>query len=299
MSITAYIKAVRPNTLLLAITGAVCSFGLALFAQKFSFSVFILTLITSVLLQILANLANDYGDFKLGTDVSGKRIGPVRALQSGKISLRTIKIMIISCVFLTLIAGVSLLYIAFVDNFIFFWLFIGLGIASITAAIKYTIGKNPYGYQGFGDVCSFIFFGLIAVIGGYFLHTKNLSFIPVLPAISLGLLTASVLNINNMRDFDNDKACKKITFAIILGLRRAKIYHVLITVCALLGLVLFNLIYAKHWFNWLYVIIFIAPLKIIYDIYHIKNYVLFNNYLKLTSIMVFLLFVSFVICINF
>jgi len=295
---SAYLNAIRPCTLFLAITGAVCSAGLAVFASKFNLYIFLLILLTSVLLQILANLANDYGDFKKGTDTSGKRIGPTRALQSGNLSIKTIKIMIVINILAILCSGISLIYIALNQKTWLFLLFLGLGITSIVAAIKYTVGNNPYGYQGFGDICSFIFFGPIAVIGGYFLYTNNLSFMPILPAISLGLLTTSVLNINNMRDFTNDKLCKKITFAIVLGLQNAKIYHLIITSTALISLIIFNLIYAKHWYQWLYLLIFFAPITLMYKIYHVHNPLLLNPYLKFTSITIFILNIGFITCIN-
>ena len=299
MSLKAYINAIRPRTLFLAVASSICGSGLAWFVGGFNTGVFILTLVTASLLQILSNLANDYGDFQHGTDITGKRVGPVRALQSGAITPQRMKTMIVGVVLASTASGLALLYIALksVDAWVLL-VFLGLGIASIIAAIKYTAGNKPYGYRGLGDLFSFIFFGLVAVVGTYFLHTQRFGFLPWLPAVSLGFLTVAVLNVNNMRDMHNDKASGKITIPIMLGFKNAKIYHAFLTFGAMLCLTVFNMLYMNHWYQWLYMLVFVLLGKFLMDIFKITEHRKLDPYLKYTSMAIFLLAILFSVCIN-
>ena len=201
----AWISASRPRTLFLAFSVALCGNAIAFSTGNFNILVFILTSLLTLALQLLSNLSNDLGDFEHGTDITGNRIGPQRALQSKAITAKAMKRAIYFCSLLCAVIGIFLLYysLQFI-NIPYIIVLTGVGIACIFAAIKYTSGKNPYGYKGWGDFFSFLFFGPVAIIGTYFLHTGNIDFIPVLPSISLGLLTTSVLNINNIRDIEND-----------------------------------------------------------------------------------------------
>lgn len=195
----------------------------------------VLATATTVFLQILSNLANDYGDSKKGTD-NANRVGPERAVQSGAISLREMKNGIIISSLLSLLSGIALIYIGLKDcNLAYLVLFFVLGIASIAAAIKYTLGKNPYGYAGLGDLFVFLFFGIIGVIGTYFLHTHNFELVLVLPATTIGLLSASVLNMNNMRDIKNDAESNKKTLVVKLGIRKSKTYHTMLILGAIIS----------------------------------------------------------------
>lgn len=294
-----YFNAIRPRTLFLAVACSVCGSALAAFEGTFSVAVFALTLLTASLLQILSNLANDLGDFEKGTDTTGKRIGPVRALQSGAITLRRMKAMIIAFVVLTMVSGLTLLYV--VSRYIALsdlLVLLVLGVCSIVASIKYTAGSSPYGYKGLGDLFSFIFFGPVAVVGTYFLHTHQVSFLPWLPALGIGLLTVAVLNINNMRDMQNDKASGKITIPIRIGYHNARFYHVGLTLGAMLCFFVFNILYVEHWYGYLYLLVFVLFIKYLADIFHIEDKRKLDPYLKLTAMTTFLLSVVFAIGIN-
>lgn len=289
----------RPRTLFLAAATAICGSAIAYSTGNFSVVVFILTILIATILQLLSNMANDLGDFQHGTDTTGQRVGPQRTMQSGAITLHEMKRGIAIAIIVASIVGLILIYIAlqFMDH-IYMLLFIVLGITAIISSIKYTAGDNPYGYKGLGDIFSFVFFGLIAVVGTYFLHVHSLSFQPWLPAIGLGLLTVAVLNINNMRDMENDRSSGKITIPVRIGLRGAKIYHTFLTVGAFLCFVAYNILYAGNWYQYLYLIVFVLFLKILVDIWHIKENRLLDPYLKYTSMATFVLSVCFSICIN-
>ena len=298
-NIKSWISALRPRTLFLAVATSLCGSGIAYSAGSFKVSVFVLTMLTATVLQLLSNLANDLGDYQQGTDISGERIGPMRTVQSGAISPKQMKVAICIAMFVSCLVGLALIYEAL--QFLHIGtvvLFILLGLASIVAAVKYTAGKNPYGYKGLGDIFSFLFFGLVSVIGTYFLHTQELTFQPWLPAIGMGLFTVAVLNINNMRDIDNDLKSGKITVAIRLGLANAKKYHTFLTLGGILCFVAYSILYTQHWYQNIYCIAFVLFLKILYDILNIKDNKLLDPYLKYTSMASFLLAVLFVVFIN-
>ena len=234
-----WIEAFRLRTLPLALSSAILGSFLAYADGKFVLPVFILTLLTTLFLQILSNLANDFGDSMHGTD-NKNRLGPERTVQSGKISKKEMKFLIAVFVVLSLLSGILLIYFGLRNSkswlIVLFFL---LGVASIAAAIKYTIGKNPYGYSGFGDLFVFIFFGLVGVCGTYFLHTNQFQLVLLLPAASIGLLSAGVLNLNNMRDIENDAASGKKTLVVRMGSEKAKLYHTLLILLSLVLSVIF------------------------------------------------------------
>lgn len=298
-SVNSWISALRPRTLFLAVATSFCGSGIAYSTGRFSMSVFILTALTATVLQLLSNLANDLGDYQHGTDISGERVGPKRTVQSGAITPQLMKRAIAISVVLAMAVGGLLIYEAlqFMSVGIVI-LFIVLGFLSIVAAIKYTAGHNPYGYKGLGDIFSFVFFGLVSVVGTYFLHTHQLDFQPWLPAIGMGLFTVAVLNINNMRDMDNDKKSGKITVAIRLGLKNAKIYHAVLTFGGIFCFIAYSIIYATEWYQYLYVITFMLFLKILANIFTTKENRLLDPYLKYTSMASFILAIAFVLCIN-
>ncbi|CAK6712106.1 1,4-dihydroxy-2-naphthoate octaprenyltransferase [Vibrio harveyi] len=199
--------------------------------------------VTATLLQILSNLANDYGDAVKGTD-NDNRLGPQRAMQSGAVTADQMKKAIIFNIILTAIAGLTLVFYA-LSSFESIITFIGLGILAILAAIAYTMGSKPYGYVGLGDLSVFLFFGLLGVSGTYFLHTGHVDATLFLPALGCGLLAVAVLNINNMRDIENDSECGKRTMAVRLGQRKAKQYHFILLGGALLAFAAYLLIQDK------------------------------------------------------
>lgn len=214
---------------------------MALKEGSFNEVVFTLSLTTTLFLQILSNLANDLGDAEKGTD-NDNRVGPERSIQSGKISEKQMKVAVAIFVVLSLISGIALIWNgSFGKNILAQLGFIVLGIACIVAAIKYTAGKSAYGYKGLGDLFVFIFFGLVGVCGSYYLHDKNLELKHFLPAISIGLFSAAVLNLNNMRDHENDKASGKFTMAVKLGVQKAKYYHYTIITIGILSSLFFIL----------------------------------------------------------
>jgi 1,4-dihydroxy-2-naphthoate octaprenyltransferase len=233
--LNAWIHAARLRTLPLSVAGIIMGSSIALAEQQFNGVVFTLAMVTTLLLQILSNLANDYGDYSHGTD-NVNRVGPQRAVQSGIIKPREMKVAVILVSILTLLTGMFLIAVAFNGMLsLRFFVFLILGLASIAAAIKYTVGKKNFGYLGFGDLMVFIFFGQVSVLGSYFLHTLKFNIWVLLPATTIGLLSSGVLNINNMRDIENDRLFNKKTIPVRLGSEKSKIYHlVLLFVSALL-----------------------------------------------------------------
>ncbi|OBT16459.1 1,4-dihydroxy-2-naphthoate octaprenyltransferase [Vibrio sp. UCD-FRSSP16_10] len=218
-----WLSAARPKTLPLALTSIVTGSCLAYTHQHFSWSVSLLSLLTATLLQILSNLANDYGDSQQGTD-NQDRLGPTRAIQSGEISSKQMRIAMTACSILSLAAGLALILTSLTTT-TDIMIFLGLGVLAIFCAIAYTVGNRPYGYMGLGDLAVYVFFGLLGVGGTFYLHTLSISADLFLPATATGLLAVAVLNVNNMRDLDNDQAFGKTTMAVRLGLPKAKLYH--------------------------------------------------------------------------
>jgi 1,4-dihydroxy-2-naphthoate polyprenyltransferase len=221
--IKAWISACRLRTLPLSLSSISMGGFLAAWVHSFKPLIFFFCILTTILLQVLSNLANDYGDFKNGAD-SNVRKGPKRAVQSGAISPKSMKRAVIILALLSLFSGFYLLYLGLEISFSFLGFFL-LGILAILAAIKYTAGKNPYGYAGFGDVSVFLFFGLAGVLGTYFLQTNEVSPSLLLPAASCGLFSVAVLNINNIRDIESDALAGKKSIPVRLGPYKARIYH--------------------------------------------------------------------------
>ena len=232
-SFKVWLDAARPRTLPLSISGIIVGAALALKSDAFEWSIFLLALLATLGFQILSNYANDYGDGIKGTD-NTDRVGPARAMQSGLLTAAHLKKAIIITSIITMIIVVILIYVAFgKDHFLLSLLFLILGLASIISAIKYTVGKTAYGYRGMGDLFVFIFFGLIGVAGCYFLFNQELSFAQILPAITVGGLSAMVLHLNNMRDREADQKVGKNTMAVILGKKMAVRYHTILYILSL------------------------------------------------------------------
>lgn len=255
-----WISAARPRTLPLSISGILVGTGLALREGFFETPILVFALLTTLGLQILSNFANDYGDGLKGTD-NHERIGPMRALQSGIISHKEMKKGIILTSILTLAFAVVLIYLAFDNSEIgYVFLFLILGLAAIAAAIKYTVGETAYGYRGLGDVFVFAFFGLLGVVGSYFLYSKQLSHLVWIPAVIIGLLSTAVLNLNNMRDRNSDKNSGKHTLAVLLGEKKSKIYHFSLIISAFILSLLYVSLENRP-VNWLVFLAFV-PLGI-------------------------------------
>jgi 1,4-dihydroxy-2-naphthoate octaprenyltransferase len=224
MKISLWLHAFRLRTLPLALSCIGMGGFLAASVGAFQWDVFLFSILTTIFLQILSNLANDYGDSIHGAD-SVDRKGPTRAVQSGAISPAEMKGAIIIFVLLCLASGVTLLLISFGLNWNAILFFLGLGLLCILAAIAYTVGKKPYGYAGLGDFSVLIFFGLVGVMGSNYLFTKEISWIQVLPAMSCGFFSMGVLNVNNIRDIESDRNAGKFSIPVRIGRESAIVYH--------------------------------------------------------------------------
>ena len=220
----AWTQAVRLRTLPLALASIAMGSFLAADEGLFNVPIFILAAVTTIFLQILSNLANDYGDSLHGADSTGRE-GPTRSVQSGTITARSMKIGISITAILSLFSGTLLLYTAIKSLNTSFFIFLFLGIAAILAAMGYTMGKNPYGYAGFGDLFVLLFFGLLGVLGTCFLYTGYINAYHILPAFTSGLFATAVLNVNNVRDIDSDSLAGKKSIPVRIGREKAVIYH--------------------------------------------------------------------------
>lgn len=254
-----WLQAFRLRTLPLAISSIIVGSALALIVDGHVEGadargiVVVLALLTAIFLQVLSNLANDLGDHQHGTD-NADRVGPQRAVQSGAISAAQMKRAMIICGMLAFVSGCALITVAlgFTTKTL---LFLTIGLLAIGAAVKYTFGKNPYGYAGLGDISVFLFFGIVGVCGTFYLHVCGMALPVLLPAIGLGLLSAGVLNVNNMRDIANDAASGKRTLVVRMGSTNARIYHTVLVMGGLLGLVGFTLMADLGWTMWLFLVV--------------------------------------------
>lgn len=296
-NIKSWISATRPRTLFLAMATVILGSGLAWHDGAFSTKTLIWTFLLAVSIQILANFANDLGDYEKGTDTTGKREGPMRALQSGKISREQMKTALSITIAIVCFSGAMSVgrSLGWNENAL---PMLAIGACCIAAALFYTMGKHAYGYRGWGDLFAFLFFGPVPVIGTYYLHMQSIGWQPVLPAIGLGLISTMILNVNNMRDIDNDRASGKMTVAVRLGLKNARFYHTLLTFIMFSCFIAYNQLYEPTpWYRSLYTAVFIIYFRVLTHIHKKQGHAL-DPYLKLTSLPGFLLAVAFVICIN-
>ncbi len=274
-----WITAFRLRTLPLAISSILMGSFLAIASGIYNWFVISLSIITTLFLQILSNLANDYGDGIKGTD-NKDRVGPVRTIQSGKISPKEMRIGIVIFIILSLISGIWLIVESLGSSWYLGLLFFLLGLAAIASAIKYTVGNNAYGYIGFGDLFVFLFFGLLAVAGTYFLNTHSLDWKIFLPASAIGLLSTGVLNLNNMRDMKNDSKSGKRTLALTLGYSFSKTYHTILIASAMILLVVFIALQYNNPWQFIFVISFPTMIKELIEINKITDKKLLDPYLK-------------------
>ena len=286
-----YIKAARLRTLPLSVSGIIV--GSLLGANDLggisilNSAIFWLAIATTIGFQVLSNFANDYGDGIKGSDKN--RSGEARMVASGAITPSQMKSAMTITVIITLIVALGLIYQAFgKENFIYSILFFVLGIASIVAAIKYTVGNSAYGYSGFGDLFVFLFFGLVSVVGSYFLFTKQMNFEIFLPAISIGLLSTAVLNLNNLRDFEEDKKNSKNTLVVKLGVSNAKVYHYALIFFAFISASLYTFLNYKSELQLLFYISFIPLLVNALKVYKTSDLSLLDSELKKVALSTFL-----------
>ena len=283
-----YVKAARLRTLPLSVSGIIVGSFLAASHGYFNWLICLLALLTTVGFQIISNFANDYGDGVKGTD-NIDRIGPKRAIQSGEISPEQLLKIIKITSFLTLFTAILLIYTSFgKDDFMNLAVFFILGIASIAAALKYTMGKKAYGYFGFGDFFVFLFFGLLSVVGSYYLFTKQLNFTIFLPAFSIGFLSIGVLNLNNMRDSVSDAKSGKNTIVVKIGVEFAKYYHYYLLAASFLFAALYSFVFYKSWHQLLFLLAYIPIGKHFLVVVRNKRPVLLDPELKKLALSTFL-----------
>lgn len=286
--IKAWINALRLRTLPLSVSGVLLGSFIALQTGEFSINIAFWCLLTIILLQILSNLANDLGDNIKGTD-NKKRVGPMRSVQSGTISKKEMKTGIGIVIFLSLLSGVTLLFQSFQNiNYSFLTLFI-VGILGIIAALKYTLGKGAYGYYGLGDLFVMIFFGFIPVAIAFYIQTKEWNNILLLAGLSIGSFSTSVLNLNNLRDYKNDKDCNKKTLIVKMGLKYGKLYHFILITVGIGSALLYTALSFGCLFNYIYIITFIPFIQNIIIVARNKNTILLDKELKRNAIGTFLL----------
>lgn len=252
-NIMAWISAFRLRTLPLALSSIGMGSFLAAYYGGFKTDVFILSVIVTILLQSLSNLANDYGDSRHGAD-SHVRKGPKRAVQSGAISPRSMKRAIFLFAGLSLVSGIALLYVSFGFSMQFFF-FLGLGLLAIAAAVAYTNGKKPYGYAGLGDIAVMIFFGFVGALGSLYLHIETIYPLDIFPALSSGFLATAVLNVNNIRDMESDRKAGKRSIPVRLGRRRAAWYHWFLLAAALATALVYAFETFESWRQYIFLVV--------------------------------------------
>lgn len=249
-----WLETTRPKTLPLAAASIIMGSALAAWSHHFSWGITLLCLLTTLFLQILSNFANDYGDHQKGSDTE-ERVGPLRGIQKGEMTANQLKLGMIVMIILSLLSGAWVIGLAYTKPSDI-WIFLGLGILAILAAITYTVGKKPYGYLGLGDLSVLIFFGLLGVCGTYYLQAHQLPGNIFLPAFATGFLASAVLNINNLRDVEQDKKVGKNTLIVRIGARNGCIYHIcLLTLAALFDLI-FAGFYFTHWYCYIFLLVY-------------------------------------------
>ncbi|WP_419494720.1 1,4-dihydroxy-2-naphthoate octaprenyltransferase [Chryseobacterium bernardetii] len=296
---TDWIKAARLRTLPLSLSGIIMGAFIAkwrLYREGgiWDWKIFALALLVTLLYQILSNYANDYGDGVKGTDAKRINEAEARAVASGKITAKQMKNAVILFSALSFIATIALLYVAFIPEYMNeFYIFIGLGVASILAAIGYTVGKKPYGYMGLGDVFVFIFFGLVSVCGSYFLFTKTFSWDILLPGTAIGMMSMAVLNLNNMRDIESDKLSGKNSFALRIGFKNAMIYEMILLQLPLILIFTFlainGFLQEQNYYVFIVMILMFPLMKLRRNIMSVKEPKELDQYLKQVGIMTFVM----------
>ncbi|MET3535358.1 1,4-dihydroxy-2-naphthoate octaprenyltransferase [Chryseobacterium limigenitum] len=304
-----WIKAARLRTLPLSLSGIIMGAFIAkwrLYGEGgiWDWKIFALALVVTLLYQVLSNYANDYGDGVKGTDAKRATEAESRAVASGRITAKQMKNAVILFSILSFVATIALLYIAFIPKYMNeFYIFIGLGLASILAAIGYTVGKKPYGYMGLGDLFVFIFFGLVSVCGSYFLFTKTFSWDMLLPGTAVGMMSMAVLNLNNMRDIESDRLSGKNSFALRIGFKNAMIYEMILLQLPLILIMIFlglnGFIQNQNYYVFIVMILLIPFAKLRRKIMAVKEPKELDPFLKQVGILTFTMAVLTAIGLNF
>lgn len=250
-----YIVAMRLRTLPQSLAGVSLGLMLAFSDYQVNPMTALFTLLTAVFLQILSNTANELGDFLKGTDRLSDRQGPGYTLSTGLLGEKEYKAMVAVYVLLSAASGLAMIWFSF-GTFLDYGAFITmlLGVAAISGALKYTLGRNPYGYRGQGDIFVFLFFGIVSVLGSYFVAAHVIrTWILVLPAVSIGCFSTAVLNVNNIRDMESDALTRR-TIPVRIGEKNAKIYHTALIAAGWLCMLAYSFLRIYDPWHYLYVL---------------------------------------------
>lgn len=292
-----WIQAARLRTLPLSVSGILVGSFYAMSQAMFNWKIVIFAFLTTLGLQILSNFANDYGDGVKGTD-NADRVGPKRAIQSGVITPSEMKRAMVITSLITLGFAITLIYFAFKESYLLYSLvFLGLGILAIASAIRYTVGKGAYGYSGYGDVFVFVFFGLVSTFGVYFMFSKSLDLLLLLPATAIGFLSVGVLNLNNMRDEESDRKAGKNTIVVKIGGAKAKLYHYFLVVSAMLMVLAFAYLNEFHFDQYIFVVAYFPLIGHLMKVHRNRNPKLLDPELKKLAISTFLLSILLALCL--
>jgi 1,4-dihydroxy-2-naphthoate octaprenyltransferase len=296
-----WIEAARVRTLPLSVSGIIVGSFYAMSQGMFNWNIVTFALLTTLGLQILSNFANDYGDGVKGTD-NKDRVGPMRAIQSGNITPQAMKQAMLITSVITLILALLLIYFAFkleTDYLTYSLIFLVLGILAIASAIRYTVGKGAYGYRGFGDLFVFIFFGMVSTFGVYFMFSKSIDWLLLLPATAIGFLSVGVLNLNNMRDEESDRKAGKNTIVVKMGGENAKKYHFFLVISAMVLVLLFAYLNNFHFDQYIFVVAYFPLISHLITVYKNKNPKLLDPELKKLAISTFFLSILLSLCLIF
>ncbi len=266
-----WIQAARLRTLPLSVSGILVGSFYAISQGLFNWNIVLFALSTTLGFQIVSNFANDYGDGVKGTD-NDDRVGPKRAIQSGAISPKAMKKAITLTSILTMLSALALIYFSFKGKYLLYSIiFLVLGILAIASAIRYTVGSGAYGYRGYGDIFVFIFFGLVSTFGIYFMFSKQIDFLLLLPATAIGFLSVGVLNLNNMRDEASDRKAGKNTIVVKRGGKWAKKYHFFLVISAMVLVLLFALLNNFNFDQYIFVVAYFPILSHLLTVYRNKE----------------------------
>ena len=292
--ISIWLEAARLRTLPLSIAGIIVGNGLAFLGGNFSPLLFFFALLTTISFQVLSNFANDYGDGVKGTD-NAQRLGPARVLQQGLLTREELKKGMQLCTAFSLWSVLILIWLSFDKTQLYAALFfLALGIVSIVSAIKYTVGDSAYGYYALGDLFVFIFFGGVSVLGSFYLQTQFLTLELLLPAISIGVFSTAVLNLNNLRDMENDLTSNKITLPILLGLVKGKRYHYFLILVGFLSTLSYGYLMGGEYLYFLPLLMIIPFGKHLYRVSNSSGGKAFDPELKVVALSTFSFSILFV-----
>ena len=267
MKIKAAIRSLRVRATPLVLSGMAMALSVSMTEKNINPLTTVFLVFTAVCLQFVSNLSNELGDSLNGTDTEARE-GMIYSIQSGEMTQKDLKVLIGIFVALSCLFGLLMIRFAFGTLFSGISIaFIALGAAAIVAAMRYTLGRNPYGYRGLGDLYVFLFFGLAAVCGGYYILTCNSNICnSILPACAIGCFSVGVLNVNNIRDMKTDAATRR-TMAIRIGEKGSRIYQTLLICFGWIFITVWTVMnYTSVW-NFLYVLtlpLFIKHLLIVW-----------------------------------